>query len=374
MKIESYEIEGSQAQRRPRSNFPIFMTVFLVLQCFTVNALAYSVCNRNCAPTDVACHAAIAACETRMQAYEIYQGQMAADQTNYKLPAVYQDILRSKYQTNLSNYRFGFSDRQPAGNATTDCFTTYFNRKSYVDALRKSDSNPNWFWLLHEIAHAEQCSSLGGREFYANRWWNELMAAANATGRSINFNQTPQQLAGQMGTLYASLHDRMPMESAADSKANAVLNQLVTCCISNSDKPIRPLKLGPITMKPDPPGSTIRFLLSVDVENGDSPFKTKWEIVNPGQTFPAPMPDDLDTDQWVLWIPKQDRATAQVEKTTRGTTYKWTYQIRATVSQQDVDLDSATVSRTLTHGESSRIFSPLDNDENKDLELPPHNR
>lgn len=353
-------------------NLTIFIFVLFGLQIFADTSWAFSVCDRPCLPTDVACLNAVATCATRIEAYEIYMSQMGADQTKHELPAVYQDILRSRYQTNFSAYRVAFSDRQPPHNATTDCFTTYFNDRDFVDALVDAGPNLKWKWFLHEVTHAEQCSAIGGREFYANRWWNELTAAANAAGRSINFNTTPQALAGQIGMLFASLHDSMPMEAAADAKADLVFDQLEACCISKGQRPIRPLKLGAISSTPDPPGSTNRYLLSVSVVNGDSPFKTKWEITNPGQAGFVPMPDSLDSDQRVLWTPKKDKNFAQVQTNTFGTTYKWTYQIRATVSQQNPNLGAGTATRTITLGETSRIFAPLD--DKKEPSIPPPNR
>src|SRR4030095_75966 len=174
--------------------------------------------------------------------YNIYMDQMGAGVSRHQLPDVYRDILAARYpQTNFNTFRFGFSDRQPPNNATTDCNVTYFNNSDYVDRLRNGAANPNWFWLLHEITHTEQCTALGGREAYSKRWWDEMDAALNAQGIKVNFLQPPDALANQIGTLFAQVHDMMPMEQQATNKANALLPGLVACCTDRNGKPVRPL-------------------------------------------------------------------------------------------------------------------------------------
>jgi hypothetical protein len=184
-------------------------------------AHGFQVCARQCALGDAACVAAVAACEVKIHAYNIYMDQMGLGVSKHQLPAVYRDILGPRYpQANFNTFRFGFADRQPPNNATTDCNTTYFNNAVYVDRLRNAAANPDYFWLLHEVTHTEQCSVLGSREAYAKRWWDEMEAVANAQGRNINFNQSPENLAKQIGALYSQVHDMMAMEQQADNKAN----------------------------------------------------------------------------------------------------------------------------------------------------------
>src|SRR4029453_5978578 len=96
-----------------------------------------------------------------------------------------------------------------------------------------------WSWLLHELEHPEQCAEAGGRERYAKRWWDELEGGVRASGASIDLAQSTDQLAKQLGELYTRVHAAMPMERAADAKAEAVLAKLRACCIAPDGTPMR---------------------------------------------------------------------------------------------------------------------------------------
>jgi hypothetical protein len=186
-----------------------------------------------CAPEEVSCRAAAALCELKIRAFEMYMGQIDTGRPKYALPQVYQEVLRPHYPlADLAQVRFAFSDQQPADNATTDCNDIYFNDASFVDTLRHAGPNPKLVWLLHELAHPEQCSAARGRAGYAKRWWDELEAAVRASGETIDVFQSTDQLAKQLRRLYARVHGMMPMEQAADAKAAAVLADLRQCCLT----------------------------------------------------------------------------------------------------------------------------------------------
>jgi hypothetical protein len=194
----------------------------------------------SCAPSDLACRATVALCEAKIRAYAAYMDQIGTGRTPYELPPIYREILAPHYpRADLAKIRFAFSDRQPANNATTDCNVIYFNDAEYVNALRDAGPNEKWPWLLHELAHPEQCADAGGRSGYAKRWWDELEAAARASGASIDVLQSTEQLAKQLGRLYARVHGAMPMEQAADAKAEAVFAKLRACCIAPDGTPVR---------------------------------------------------------------------------------------------------------------------------------------
>jgi hypothetical protein len=194
-----------------------------------------------CAPEDLSCRAAVAVCELKIRAFEIYMEQIDTGQPKYPLPEIYQEVLRPHYpQANLAEVRFAFSDQQPPDNATTDCNDIYFNDASFVEALRSAGPNRKLLWLLHELAHPEQCAASGGRKGYAKRWWDELEAAVRASGETIDLFQSTEELAKQLRKLYARVHGTMPMEQAADAKAAAVLESLRGCCIAEDGTPIRP--------------------------------------------------------------------------------------------------------------------------------------
>ena len=195
----------------------------------------------SCEASDLACRAAVALCEAKINAYSVYMDRIGAGQTLHALPPIYQEILAPHYpRADLARVRFAFSDQQPPDNATTDCNVLYFNDASYVAALRDGGPNEKWRWLLHELAHPEQCADAGGRIGYAKRWWDELEKAVRASGASIDVLQSSEQLAVQLGRLYARVHGAMPMERAADAKADAVLAQLRACCIAPDGAPVRP--------------------------------------------------------------------------------------------------------------------------------------
>ena len=101
--------------------------------------------------------------------------------------------------------------------------------------LRDAGPNPKWLWLLHELTHAEQCVEGGGREKYALRWWGELETAVRESGETIDVFQTTEQLVKQLQALYLRVHGAMPMEQAADAKAEAVLARVCACCCIAED-------------------------------------------------------------------------------------------------------------------------------------------
>ena len=171
-------------------------------------------------------------CQVKLRAYDAYMQNLDAGRPKYALPQRYRDLLRAHYPgADLDRVRFAFSDRQPPDNATTDCNDIYFNSESYVAALRDDAPLSNYTWLLHELAHPEQCAAAGGRAEFAKRWWDELEAALRSSGRTIDWLQSTDQLVAQIQRLYVELHAAMPLEREADAKAEAVLDELRRCCI-----------------------------------------------------------------------------------------------------------------------------------------------
>ena len=198
-------------------------------------------CPAGCAQGDLACTAAAALCEMKLRAFEVYTQQIDARQPKHALPPIYRDVLREHYpDADLEQVRFAFSDQQPPDNATTICNEIYFNDARYVAALRDGGPNQKWLWLLHELTHVEQCARGGGREPYALRWWSELETAVRESGETIDVFQTSEELARQLQALYVRVHGAMPMERAADAKAEAVLANLRQCCLAEDGTLTRP--------------------------------------------------------------------------------------------------------------------------------------
>jgi hypothetical protein len=209
--------------------------------CAASASRAADVCGGPCPSTDFACSAALTLCEVKLRAFELYTQQIESAQPKHALPEIYRDLLRPHYpQVDFDAIRFSYSDQQPPDNATTDCNAIYFNDASYVAALRDAGPNRKWKWLLHELTHAEQCAEGGGREKYALRWWSELETAVRESGETIDVFQDSEQLAKQLQALYVRVHGSMPMEQAADAKAEAVLPELRRCCMAPDGSPVRP--------------------------------------------------------------------------------------------------------------------------------------
>lgn len=158
-------------------------------------------------------------CESKVALYRRYMDQLGAGVSLVRLPNAYVEQLKNHYpKVNLGTVRFGYSSRQPAGNTTTDCHNIYSARKDFVDRLRNATlgGDPTLLHLLyHELRHTEQCTELGGRDPYAERWFRDLEISALTT----NLNNP---------NYYRVLHDRMPMEKDADARADAVLKAVPT--------------------------------------------------------------------------------------------------------------------------------------------------
>jgi hypothetical protein len=190
--------------------------------------LVFQVCRETCPDPlrdpvgAAACHARIAACESKLTAYNGYMGQLSAGTTTYILPAVYRELLQPFYSADLTGWRFAFSDRQPPGNATTDCSVTYFNRANFVLLLRQGNLDGLWRWLFHELGHFDQCRRMTSRDAYAKMWFGNL------------------ELAFLQNSNLETIHDRMIMENDADAIAARVLTSTVPLRDSR-DRLVRPI-------------------------------------------------------------------------------------------------------------------------------------
>jgi hypothetical protein len=184
-----------------------------------------------CAAEALACRSAVSLCEAKLAAYRAQMDELAAGVELSLLPGSYRRVLARFFpRLDLAGVRFGWSDRQPADNAITDCDRIYFARADFVARLRSEElrATSEWLWLLHELRHAEQCTLLGGRDAYAARWLDELGLAFLADAD------------------LATLHDRLPMEGDADARAERAYAELSRCCLA-PDGRIDP---GPVASPP----------------------------------------------------------------------------------------------------------------------------
>jgi hypothetical protein len=160
--------------------------------------------------------AQVADCQAKLAAYQGYMANLGRDVTLYSLPALYVDLLRPLYpNVDLRTVKFGFSNRQQANNATTDCSRIYFNGQDYVRKLATGaltrDENPSPLWLYHELRHTEQCVEWGGRDFFAARWFKDFQ---------IGLIQT--RLQRDPPAFMTEVHDRQPMEADANARMRQV--------------------------------------------------------------------------------------------------------------------------------------------------------
>ncbi|HET9712950.1 MAG TPA: hypothetical protein VFP64_13740, partial [Pyrinomonadaceae bacterium] len=185
----------------------LFRVLLLTVALFVLSSsqtFAQGPCDAPC--SDPACVARNVECHLRLNLYRTYMARLGEGVALHSLPQSYLDVLNPWFLgPDLRNWRFGFSDRQRSGTATTDCSITYFNDRQFVDTLRvgRLSQDSNFEWLFHELQHFVQCNNR--RDWYAARWFMELPTAIV-----------------QGGDLKA-IHDRMPMEGDADTVADRVL-------------------------------------------------------------------------------------------------------------------------------------------------------
>jgi hypothetical protein len=252
--------------------------LFLMIPCTPAAAqLVFSVCHETCPDPfrdgvgAAVCQARISLCESKLTAYNGYMAQLGAGVTTYQLPALYREMLQPFYSGNIANWRFGFADRQPPNNATTDCNVTYFNNIAFVTKLQQGLVDSSWDWLFHELRHFSQCSILGGRDAYAKMWFGHL---------EIAFIQSND---------LATLHDRMWMENDAETYSTSMISKTsaIRDVHNHLVRPMVPSILGPGgNALPDQSTFALgSYRLSAKVEGGSDPIARQWSIKVPGSAY-----------------------------------------------------------------------------------------
>ena len=154
------------------------------------------------------------------QAYYKYFQNISNGVAMESLPAWVITRYDSYYpNVSLADIRIGESNNTPSDRtAITDCKKIYFPAAAGELARIRTESSPNYFWLLHEIAHSDQCMGLDKGSFstkrdkYADMWFSQLPQAIII---SIMTDGIPVD---------GAIHDNMPMETGADTKAAQVIN------------------------------------------------------------------------------------------------------------------------------------------------------
>ena len=148
--------------------------------------------------------------------YDLYKTFMSLMSSGVQMKAMPYALIQKLdpyYENNLNKVRYGHASRL-VDTAITDCTKIYFSSKDMTDAIAKNTplTASSMRWLLHELAHTEQCYKVGGREAYAKKWFKDLGTALITPPFSSNDMK--------------EIHDKMPMEKAAEAKAVWVRTQL----------------------------------------------------------------------------------------------------------------------------------------------------
>lgn len=309
-----HTVQVRAGRARPARVFAVLSALFLAGGASPLVAqLVVPACNMNCplprlcVPGDQRCNdfnASVTSCQTNQAScqakfvmYDAYMQQMGAGVTMHQLPALYRDELATYYPSaNLADVRFGYSNRQPSGNATADCDRIYFNDAAYVDAVRtgilKHDSNGlhHFGWLLHELTHFEQCRQVGSRDAYARKWWDQL---------------SETELAGLIDSgSWLGIHDQMQMEQQANTRRDQTWGLLPTCCIDPTTLLlIKPLTVTPLVVSPTSATEGQTVALSTSASNGAQPLEYRWRVRPPGSIQPLGLPADGPTATFAPYEP-----------------------------------------------------------------------
>jgi hypothetical protein len=272
-----------------RRRFIVAAIISTVVPVASLSAqLVFQVCKETCPdpfrdPGGAAmCQARISLCESKLTSYNSYMLQLSAGVPTYQLPAKYREILQPFYSGNLANWRFGFADRQPPGNATTDCNVTYFNRAGFVTLLRDGNLDGLWGWLFHELRHFSQCNQLGSRDAYSKMWFGHL------------------ELAFIQSNNLETLHDRMLMEADAETFAVTVLERTRTMRDIHGHlvKPFVVTLAGPsgALLADRTTISKGTYDVSGSVTGGHDPVERNWWVKRPGMTYFEQVPASVVND------------------------------------------------------------------------------
>lgn len=170
------------------------------------------------------------------EGYKSFFSWVKGDVTRYRLPTPLLNKLSTYYPGSLGDtaepVAYAYSKvlgSNKKGYAMTDCYKMYFPDEKMTKSIAsaKDDAGVKKFlskdnksyvkWLLHELAHTEQCHDLskngsyeGKRKAFANLWVNQV---------GLKLFKDPSKNIDK-------IHDSMPMETAAEAKANDVMGKL----------------------------------------------------------------------------------------------------------------------------------------------------
>ncbi len=166
----------------------------------------------------------------RYNAYKAFMRKFEG-KAKHKMHPALTDFVKKNYKLDIGSVKWGYTSNTPS-TCITDCTKIYCNKQWIIDRVR-SGLTGDASIIFHELAHVEQCKSKGGRKNYAKLWFGDL----------------PKGFFGALnpevkGKFKEKVHDKMPMEKKAESKAQKVLKKYqkdwwhkeAKCRVYKSDK------------------------------------------------------------------------------------------------------------------------------------------
>lgn len=152
---------------------------------------------------------AISTLHPLVSAYKLYMLYIAKGRRTMRIPRKLRKLYQPYFRVPLGKLRVGTSKHLKMS-AITDCYIMFFRPETRMPQQLKngvfSDESTERFFL-HELAHADQCYRVGGRNNYARMWFRHL-------SKSVIRNILEQKKLSSQ-----NIHKRQPMEKQAERKA-----------------------------------------------------------------------------------------------------------------------------------------------------------
>jgi len=142
--------------------------------------------------------------------YKAFMRKWEGKADTHMHPALQAFVKQHYPSMDVARVRWGLVSNTPSSTCITDCYDIYCDKATVLDQV-KSGRVESGTLIFHELTHVEQCQKQGGREEYAKFWFKNLpQGFFNAIDGNVKDD------------FKKDLHDKMPMESAAARKGEAV--------------------------------------------------------------------------------------------------------------------------------------------------------
>jgi hypothetical protein len=145
--------------------------------------------------------------------YKAFMRKWEGKADTHMHPAL-QDFVKAHYPSvDVARIRWGLVGDTPRSTCITDCYDIYCDKDTVLDQVKNGRVESGTL-IFHELTHVEQCQKQGGREEYAKYWFRNLpQGFFNAIDGNVKDD------------FKADVHDKMPMESGANRKGEAVTEE-----------------------------------------------------------------------------------------------------------------------------------------------------